>query len=550
MSILILPTPLLTRYIIDHSIPEKNIRQLLLIVSVALVIILIQKIVGYFQGMLFYKINNRLVYDIRMHLLSNINCKRSKYLNKWSPGYLISRINDDTNRLRTLFADTFIGIIKDVLTFSVGFFIIFYLHWKLAVVTILLLPFFITSSFYFGRIIGKKSKIYYEDDAQTTKQLSESLSMIELIKVFNQDKYSQSRYSNKALIALKSNINLGRVRFINNAVIGFIAGLSPVILLAYGGYEIIQDRLTLGSLIAFKSFVGYLLGPTNRLINVNIQIQQSLEALKRVLSIFEIPEEVKSMNTSYGLMNKLIFKNIKFTYDDVEILKDISFSLQQGERVGIVGESGSGKTTLIRLLLGLYDIDSGSITIKCNDGNEITENTILALREKVALVEQEPFLFNDTIYENIQFGKHKATKQEIEDAVKLAGAKEFIHNLQDGYETNVGEGGTNLSVGQKQRIAIARAFVKKPEILVFDEATSNIDSISERHITNTIHNLSDDYTVFIISHRLNILEDCDKILVLDNGKIVESGSHQELIKKEGRYRAMYEAHQFDNLGGH
>lgn len=562
LSILILPTPLITRHIIDHTLPNKDIQQLIFLILIVFALLILTRAVGYFQGLLFYKINNKVILDMRVDLLEKIHRVPLATTKRYGTGYLISRINDDTGRLRTLFADTFVMILRDVLTFLVGAAVIFIIHWKLALVSIAILPFFVLATLYFGKVIRKDSKRFYEKQAQTTRQLEESLGMMELSKVFLKPRYNLLRYYRRAKEAFRANIRLGKTSFINNAVTGFLGGLAPIVIIGYGGYEIIQGRLTLGSLIAFNSFVGYLFGPASRLINVNIQIQQALMALQRVRELFDLPEEKEDKEIVLPeRIEEIAFEDVHFAYDkdttetqaskeknyteDNQVLKGISFTARRGEKIGIVGSSGGGKTTLLRLLAGLYEISDGNRyshgAILVN-GRKLSTEELIALRKKVAIVEQEPYLFNDTVYNNIRFGNVRASEEAIYSAAKKAYADGFIRQLADGYDTIVGERGANLSVGEKQRVAIARALVKRPSILVLDEATSNIDSLSEEFISRTIFSLPDDMIVFIIAHRLYTVKQCDRILVLENGRIVEQGTHNELILLGGYYARFQKAY--------
>ena len=303
LSFLLLPTPFLTHHILDNVLPSKNIILLFKLITAILGLHVFQKILTYFQNFLFYRINAKIIYDIRLDLLKKINNLPLKISQKFGIGYLISRIDSDTERLKSLFADTIIRIVKDSLTFVVGLIAIFYLHWKLALLSIILLPFYIIATVYFGKKIRNLSKVYYEDDSQTVKQLEETLSMVELVKQFSRHNFNILRYLSKANTTFKSYTKLGKISFVNNLVIGFISGLSPLIIFCYGGYEIINNRLTIGSLIAFNSFVGYLFGPTRKLVNVNVQIQQALVALSRIEEIFNLPDQKCNQNFKLNSLN-------------------------------------------------------------------------------------------------------------------------------------------------------------------------------------------------------------------------------------------------------
>ena len=306
LSLLILPTPLITRRIIDHTLPQKNLQELVFLIGLVFILLIITRLLSYFQGMLFYKINTKVILNIRTDLLAKINRLPVSVFKKYSVGYLMSRINDDTARLQSLFVDTIVSIFKDILTFIVGGVAIFLIHWKLALMALAILPFYAISAIYFSKVIKKRSQHFYEKSALTNKFLEESLSMYELVKIFLREKFSVLRYYKSAKETYRSDIKLTRTSMLNNLVTGFIAGVSPIVIIGYGGYEIIQGRLSIGSLIAFNSFVGYLFGPTNRLINVNIQIQKSLVALKRVKEIFELPEE--NINISKNIIYKKLLE--------------------------------------------------------------------------------------------------------------------------------------------------------------------------------------------------------------------------------------------------
>ena len=533
LSLMILPMPMLTRHILDETIPNSNLKELFYLLGVVLGILLLQKIISYFQSILFFKVNAKVIYDIKLDLLKKINKLPSAILKKYGIGYLMSRINADTDRLRSLFADTLVHIIKDVLTFVVGISAIFYLNWKLAVISISLLPFYAMSTFYISKKIRNISKIFYEDSANTNKQLEETLSMIELVKQFSREHFNLFRYLKKARISFYSYMKYGKISYINGLVIGLISGLSPILIIGYGGYEIINGRMTIGTLIAFNSFVGYLFGPTSRLININIEIQKALIAFDRVKELFDLDSEQIKEIKNFSNIENVSFNNVYFNYKENERLIDkLNFKINKGEKVAIVGGSGNGKTTIFRILTGLYAIDSGEILI---NNRVVSYPEIIFLRKRIAVVEQEPFMFDDTIYNNIALGKAGATKEEIYNVAEKAYVNDFANKMPEGLQTQVGINGNSLSVGQKQRVSIARALLKDPDVLLMDEATSNIDTISEKYIEKTISEIGKDKIVIIVAHRLSTIKNCDKIFVLENGTIKESGTHDELMINKSTY---------------
>ena len=573
LSILILPSPLITRRIIDITLPGKKYNELIFLILIVLGLLLLMKTIGYFQNLLFYKINTKVILDIRLDLLKKINRLPLKTSKKYGAGYLISRINDDTNRLRSLFADTLIGIAKDLLTFLVGLTAIFIIHWRLALLSTIILPVFFLSSIYFSRIIRRLSMTYYEDNARNTMKLEESINMQELSKTFLFYKYCLVRYYKSAKRAFLSDVKLGKYSFLNSTLSGFICGIAPILILGYGGYEIIQGRLTIGSIIAFNSFVGYLFGPAGRLVNVNVRIQKALMALTRVKGIFDLPEEKISKKFQLkGDISSLTLDNVSFSYhissnellslektgqsnwvkksletypnkdffrsnpEIKKVLNQVSFTIRAGEKIGIVGSSGCGKTTLLRVLTGLYEIAEGKIIL---NNKILSPSELVSLRKYISVVEQEPLLFNDTVYNNIRFANPRAEKAEIVNAAKSAYAHQFITKLRNGYFTMLDQKGNNLSVGQKQRIALARALVRKPKILILDEVTANLDIISEKSIVETIDNLPRDMIVILISHRPSLIQKADRIFVIVAGRLVDQGTHTELINNNSFYTSIF-----------
>lgn len=537
-SMLILPAPFITKYIIDSTINGKNIKQLLTYAIILLICMTISSVIGYCQSMLFCNINNKIVMNMRIDILHKIYKIPLNESEKFGDGYLISRINEDTTRLKSMFVDTIISSFKDVFTLIIGIIAIFNIDIKLSIIICIVLPIYVIVSIYFSNVIRKLSIKYYESDGQATQVLNESLKIKALAKMFLQYKYSMDAYRTKLSLAVQANIKLYQAVFLNGSIVGVIAQLMPIITIIYAGIEIINNKMTIGSLVAFNSCLIYLLGPISRLINFNSQIQQSLAALKRINELLNIVEE----KIDYGFtipddINTISFRNVYFKYnnDSNLILNNINFNANKGQIMGIVGPSGSGKTTLLKVLLGIYPIIGGDI--KLNNYVLATEQ-LIALRKKISIVTQETLVLNDTIYNNILFGNSNVSSEEVFRAAKLSHSDEFINKLKEKYNTLIGKDGIDLSMGQKQRIALCRALIRKPKILLLDEVTSNIDSISEKCIVEAINTMKREVIIIIISHNLNIIKQCDKIVVINDGIIQQIGDHFSLMNNNNLYKEL------------
>lgn len=520
LSLLILPIPLLTRFLLDEILPRKQILSLFRYGVLLILLVITVKIMEYIQNMLFQRINNRIILAIRLQMLDKVNHLPSIIRSRYENGYLMARINEDTTRLKSLFADTWTVLLKDLLTLGIGLTAIFYLEWKLALLVTGLLPIFVLLNYHYSGLIRRNSGEYYEQSARATHFLAEGLRTTELIRVFGRYRYSIYKYYKRLISAYRSNIILVRTCCRNLILSGSIAALVPVIILSLGGYLIIQGEMSLGTMIAFNSFTAYLFGPAGRLVGLNIQIQKSQIALRRIMDLLEIPEERITTRVELPEELNIELDGIYFYYEKtMPILIDLSLSINKGERIGIVGPSGCGKTTILKLLLGLYTPIKGSIRL---NGRSVGQSELVALRCKAALVEQEPYLLQDTIYENIRFGNPRACAEEVHRAAIMSCADGFIRRYTRGYDTMIESGGTNLSVGQKQRIALARALVRSPQILLLDEITANVDVFNENKIMKTIYSLPPDLIILIIAHKASLLEGCSKVYRMSSGRITES----------------------------
>nr|MQY58300.1 ATP-binding cassette domain-containing protein [Clostridia bacterium] len=412
---------------------------------------------------------------------------------------------------------------------------------KLTLIAMLPIPLL---TFLIFRFSGKAHRSYRQVRrklARVTSILQESIFGIREIKTFTQEDYEEKRFSIQGKGYFRSNMRIAKLWSIYYPLILFVSSLGTALVLWFGGNEVIAGVLSIGSLVAFYGYLGLFYQPIDQLNQVNNMFQHARAAGERVFEIIDaIPEVRESRDViclSSPVKGAVEFNNVCFSYNEKEqVIDNISLKVEPGEKIAIVGPSGSGKTTFISLIPRFYDVTKGFIAI---DGYDIKKLKLSYLREQIAIVLQEPFLFNESLRKNIGFGRKEASEEEIIAAAKSANAEEFINKFPNGYETRAGERGTNLSLGQKQRVSIARAILKDPSILILDEATSSVDAEVEALIQEALQHLMKNRTSFIIAHRLSTIRNADRIVVMDKGRIVEIGTHWELLRKRGLYSHLY-----------
>jgi len=551
-----LPLPLITRHVIDHVFPERNIHLLNWLVLGFGFLMLIRLTSGLLGSYFLTLFRQHTLLRIQLSLFQHVEHLSLSFHNNTKVGYLMSRIGNDPENLQGLLAGTFFNFIRDVLTFCVGVSIIFFLQWKLALVALMVLPFFIYAVQFFSEKVRGKSGEMQENIGRVFDVLGESLSGISVVKSFCAEKSQAKKLFEKFRTSFRSNLQYTMVNSVYISITALIAGLGPLIILAYGGREVMYGNLSLGSYVAFNAFVGYLYGPVRNLMGLNANVQTALASLKRVFEIFDLPTEDEDIDSSVStgslptMNGEVYFQKVSFSYNGTQnALEQVSFKVEPGGKVALVGRSGAGKSTLVSLILKFYKPKSGAIYI---DGTNIKNVRVKDLRRHIGIVLQDPFIFAGSVRENIKFGKSNATDEEIINAAKAANADRFIIKLPDKYETEVGERGVKLSGGERQRIAIARAMLKNPKILILDEATSEVDSESERFIQSALDKLLEGKTTFIIAHRLSTIRNVDRIFVIDEGKIKGEGKHEKLFKTSTLYRKLYEEQyakkRLQNLG--
>jgi subfamily B ATP-binding cassette protein MsbA len=390
-----------------------------------------------------------------------------------------------------------------------------------------------------GRRVRKVSRKVLESIAEISSFLHETFAGNKIVKAFGMEPYEKKRFFNKTMMLFKLEMKEVRAKSLSSPIMEFLGGLGIAFVIWYGGYRVIAGTYTTGTFVSFLAAVVMLYDPVKKLSKLNNQLQQGLAATDRIFDILERESDIKEDKNPVILdrgPHDVTFDKVSFRYMDAMILKNLNLKVKAGEIIALVGMSGGGKTSLVNLIPRFYDVSGGSLLV---DGTDVRKISISSLRDQIAIVTQEPILFNDTVRNNIAYGNLKASDEEIEMAAKSAYAYEFIQNFPDKFDTVIGELGSRLSGGEKQRICIARALIKNAPILILDEATSSLDTESERLVQKALENLMKGRTTFVIAHRLSTIGYADRILVIVAGCIVEEGKHEELISREGEYHKLY-----------
>lgn len=540
--------PLLIKYAIDgvinnHSLTnQEKFSHLGVAIGIALFIFLIVRPpIEFIRQYLAQWTSNKILYDIRKQLYNHLQALSARFYANNQVGQVISRVINDVEQTKDFILTGLMNIWLDCITIIIALSIMFFLDVKLTFAAIFIFPFYIlTVYFFFGRL-RKLTRVRSQALAEVQGFLHERVQGMSVIKSFAIEDNEAKNFDNHNKNFLQRAFQHTRWNAYSFAAINTVTDLGPIIVIGVGSYLAITGSITVGTLAAFVGYLEQLFGPLRRLVSSFTTLTQSFASMDRVFQLMDEDYDIKNgigaqpIKISEGQID---LKHVSFKYNEneKEVLHDINLTINKGETVAFVGMSGGGKSTLINLIPRFYDVTQGEILI---DHHNVKDFLTGSLRNQIGLVQQDNILFSDTVKENILLGRPDATDDEVVEAAKMANAHDFISNLPNGYDTEVGERGVKLSGGQKQRLSIARIFLNNPPVLILDEATSALDLESEANIQEALDVLSKDRTTLIVAHRLSTITHADRIVVMENGRIVETGTHQQLINKRGAYEHLY-----------
>ena len=533
-----------TNLLILRDTPTESLKVLCYAI---LSVFFIKNIFLYIKNLLLRIVELKLVRDIRDHLYKHIQTLSLGYFHKRHTGSITSIVMNDVEQLQIALGVVFQRLFVEPINILTFVTLLFIISWKLAIIAIIIIPLAGFAIIGIGRSIRRKSRRTQQKIAEIMQILTETLSSIRIVKAFVNEKDEIKKFTRESRNYFKLLLKRAKLDLISGPITESFGVIIGVVLLWYGGTEVLMDRgLVPEDFIRFILILFSILGPIKQLSNVNLKIQTGAASAERIFGLLDTPSEiVEDPNPiDLGIFNKSIsFNKVHFEYneDNDQVLDQVSFTINKGEVVAMVGPSGAGKSTIADLIPRFFDVSSGVIEI---DDNDIKKLSLASLRGNMGIVTQEVILFNDTIKNNIAYAQSDVSDDAIYAAAKAANALEFIEKTPNGFDTLIGERGAKLSGGQKQRLAISRALLKNPPILILDEATSALDTESEKKVQKAIEALMKDRTTLVIAHRLSTVQNADKIIVIDRGKVIETGTHQKLYDQNGVYRKLYDI-QFD-----
>jgi subfamily B ATP-binding cassette protein MsbA len=529
----------LVKPVLDDVFFKKDLTMLKLIPLAIVGLFVLKGLFDYGQAYLMSYVGQRIIADLREKIYSHLQSLSLSFFTRNPTGVLMSRITNDVGLVQGAVTDAVTGLLKDFFTIIGLVGVVFYRDWRLAIVALVVFPLAVYPIFKFGRKLRSYSARSQTTMGDISTILMETISGNRIVKAFSMEDYERTRFAkeNRRLfgILMKS----VRVRAVSHPLMETLGGLGIAFIVFYGGYNVIKGVATPGTFFSFLAALLMLYEPVKRLSSVNNTIQQGLAAASRIFEVLDTVPEIRSKPQARVLtsMSKGIeYRDVSFKYEEDWVLKNINLQIKVGEVVAFVGASGGGKTTLVNLLPRFYDVTSGKVLI---DGCDTRDVSVESLRAMIGIVTQQTILFNDTVKNNIAYGKINQPFEEIVKAAEAAYAHRFVQNLPKGYDTVIGEQGVKLSGGERQRISIARALLKNAPILILDEATSSLDSEAEIEVQKALEFLMQGRTTLVIAHRLSTIRKADRIVVISNGVVTEEGTHEELLERGGEYKKLY-----------
>lgn len=496
------------------------------------------------------EVANRIMNKMRCELFEHLQLMSAEFHNNNRSGSLVTRVNSDVEQVHEFIWGVVTNIWIDGITIIIYIVLLCRINVFLTIVACFALPVSVIATKRIRERISQNSRKARKGLSDISGYMQERMSGFSVVKLFGMEKFENDKFKEYSDKIYKYNRNTNRFFSLGEAITSSFSEVICSVVVCLSAILIVKNKMTIGEMIIFETYIAYFITPIKRFAELNVTYSKSIAGIERVFDIFDIKPEIHEKENALIFSGKedvrIAFQNVNFRYDKTAseyILKDISFSIEPEEKVALIGSSGCGKSTIINLLARFYDIDSGKISFGNRD---LYDYSMASIYNQMGIVFQETILFSGTIEENVRYGKINATIQELERAAEAANAADFIKNFPDGWNTMIGERGTGLSGGQKQRISIARVFLKNPKLLILDEATSALDSESEAQVQDALDNLMKKRTTIIIAHRLSTIVNADKIIVMDKGKIVEIGSHEQLLQLNGRYKELYDM-QFRNV---
>ncbi len=524
---------------LDDIFFKKDLTMLRLIPLALIALYVVRGVFDFSHAYLMGYVGSRIIADIREKLYAHLQTLPLSFFAKNPTGVLMARITNDVNLLQAAISNVVISFFKDLFTVVGLVGVLVYQDLRLACIVFLIFPWLVIPIQRFGKKSRKISTKGQEKVGKIATLLHETISGCRIVKAFGMEDYEAKRFSEENFRLFRIRLKRIRLKALAPPLMEFIGGLAGAAVIFYGGYSVIKGTSTPGTFFSFVTALLLLYDPVKSISNAYQDIQEGLAAAVRVFQVLDAKTDVREKPDAIVLppvSGAVVFKQVCFGYERHLVLHDINMEIQPGEIIAIVGRTGSGKTSLVNLIPRFYDVTSGYIRI---DGHDIRNVTLRSLRSQIALVSQQTILFNDSVRNNIAYGNTDASLENIIAAARAACAHEFIEELPEGYDTLIGEAGIKLSGGQRQRIAIARALFKDAPILILDEATSSLDSESEKAVQQALENLMRNRTTFIIAHRLSTIRKAHRIMVLSQGRIVEQGTHDELLRHSGEYQKLY-----------